>query len=367
MFRFFCAKAAVPARCSTVRRFCVLVSVLLSLQSCLALKPSPLDTSNGGVAGALLALLLTSGQGGRFAAFTNTAVVYESADGITWTARSMSGVNSISDAAVTGSTLFGLDSGSNNLRTSVDGGRTWSNVSLAAVTLGKVGACGTSVVAATTGAASYTAYYSSNSGGNWSSSTIDGSSTVVSRGIVCSDSQHFVSASDLAPRVNTSSNGGASWAASSLVGGNPAVVARSGSSSVVALTDGTNAFVQLSTNYAVSFGGTDTTSISGTNPSTPAALTDDGTRFHIGLYNAPNCVFYRSLTGANSSWTSTSVTCPATASLVTLASGGSRVVAGGGATAPIALYSMDGGATWTTATVPSASGVTGIRKIVYLP
>lgn len=341
------------------------MSILLLQAGCLGLKESPFDSSNGGYAGAVLALLLTNTS--RFVAFTNTSTIFESSDGITWTARTISGANSISDAAITGSTVFGLDTGTNNLRRSTDGGRTWTSVSVAAVTLGKVGACGTSVVAATSNAASYFAYYSSNTGSSFSSSTIDATSAIVPRNILCSDAQRFVSASNVAAsNVHYSSNGGASWnAASGVLAGTYAGL-RTSSARVVAVYPATNPYVTLSTDYGVSFGAGDSGTLSAlSNGSIQGAMGDDGTRFHLGFYNSPNCYFYRSTTGANSSWTSASVACPGTASLVTLAAGGSVVLAGGGTSAPLVLRSLDAGATWTQSTLPSSSA--SITKIIYVP
>lgn len=349
-----------------MRQFFVLILLaLVPGTGCIGLKQSPFDSSNGGYAGAALLLLTTNTS--RFVAFTNSTTIFESTDGITWTSRTITGASVISDAAITGTTVFGLDSGTNNLRRSTDGGRTWSSVSVAAVTLGKVGACGPSVVAATSSGASYTAYHSSNTGSTFASSTIDASSAIVPRNILCSDSQRFLSASNVGgASVHYSSNGGATWSASSGALAGTHLGLRAASTRAVAVYPATNPYVALSTDYGVSFGGGDSGTLSTlSNGSIQGAMGDDGTRFHLGFYNSPSCHFFRSTTGANSSWTSTSVACPATSSLVTLASGGSVLLAGGGTGAPLILRSADAGATWAQVTLPSSTA--SITRIIYVP
>ncbi|MCE9599309.1 MAG: hypothetical protein K8S54_15200 [Spirochaetia bacterium] len=347
----------------------------LAVSNCIKLASSPTDLST-----LLTVALGSTSSPGSFVAFSATTnlLAKSSGDG-TWVSSTFTGAARITRAAMSDSTIIGLDGSTvGTAWRSSDGGLTWASVGgMGAAVLQQVAACGSNVLVLPLAGSSVTGYFSSNGGMSFSAVTVESAGTFTLGYATCINNVFYVSYGGSSTNVERSTNGSTWTPASTPPATSPMIMSGSGSS-IYGVASGTGTAFTRSTDGGVTFGaGESVASFQADFAGFGGATVMNGVAYTALWNQGPQCLFRRSnfgMSGASSNilgctWATSSSQVRRMVNTAGILIAAGNLPLGGGASNGYVIYrSTNAGTTFAAETLPTVFSVTGLfGDVVVVP
>lgn len=247
----------VPMRRIEMRILLFIAAAVLLGGGCLKLAGTPDADKIALIAAQIEPAATTTAVPGRFLAFTDTTKFLESGGDGTWTATnfSISGAASLNRVAVSGTTMFGLDTTTaNRIYRSTDRGLTWSQLTTAgaASPFSELVACNGKVAFFYGGGTGVIAYSTSNNGTSFTGpTTVAGPASLSVGTAACVGTTMFVSYGT--PNTVSRSTDGTTWTAATTYTSGAGIFHMAGSGSTIFGTGGGPMITSRSTDGGVNF------------------------------------------------------------------------------------------------------------------